>query len=145
MLKYPNSETSTSTLTSSATSKNIVSSNTVCWPTLESNSANSISGQQATNQLTSGWLTMAKLQSQQQQTIGKSKKCQDAPSPWASTKPSSDKVITNDDENEEIESMPAPLYAQSFFTAIDESLKIIDSSKRKLAILLIKIYKTKMI
>lgn len=145
MLKYPNKETSTSTLTSSATSKNIVSSNTVCWPTLESNSANSISGQQATNQLTSGWLTMAKLQSQQQQTIGKSKKCQDAPSPWASTKPSSDKVITNDDENEEIESMPAPLYAQSFFTAIDESLKIIDSSKRKLAILLNKIYKTELI
>jgi hypothetical protein len=75
-------------------------------------------------QLTTGWLNMVKLQSQQ--AISKTKKYQDAPTPWS-------KISIQNEEQpenvEEVESMPAPLYAQSFFSAIDESLKLIDLSR----------------
>jgi len=113
MLKHPNSEAVV------ATSLKKAVSNTV-WPTLESSASNLT---QSSTQLTNGWLNMATLQSQQ--AANKTKKYQDAPTPWSKTS------IQNEEqpENEEIESMPAPLYAQSFFSAIDESLKLIDSSK----------------
>ena len=98
------------------------SANNSAWPSLETSS--NLANAQST-QVTSGWLNMVKLQSSQQ--TSKSKRYQDAPTPWG--KSSSEKLVPSDEANETEDAMPAPLYAQSFFSAIDESLKVIDLSK----------------
>ena len=95
--------------------------------------------------MTNGWLTLVKQQQEQLNT--RSKRYQESPSPWipASTATNRSTVVAtsasarttsllDDDEHDPDnpigdESMPAPLYRESFFSAIDESLKLIESSK----------------
>lgn len=70
-----------------------------------------------------GWVSMAKQQQQQMSMSGRAKRCQNAPVPGEIDD------LGGSDERDEYESMPAPSFKQSFFSAIDESLKIIESSK----------------
>lgn len=77
---------------------------------------------------------MAKQQQAQMSMSGRAKRCQNAPAPWSdkAAAPASRTSISGDDgepEREEKESMPAPSYKQSFFSAIDETLRLIDASK----------------
>lgn len=97
------------------------------WPTLESTSTASSAN---TNPLTNGWLNMVKQQQQQQPVLGRSKKYQNAPAPWVASSATSGSLEAgkSGDSFEDSESMPAPLYKESFFSAIDETLKMIESS-----------------
>ncbi|CAF0706252.1 unnamed protein product [Brachionus calyciflorus] len=92
------------------------------WPSLESSASASSS-----NQLT-GWVTMAKQQTQQQSMLGRAKRYQNPPSPWGAQSKLLEKnePVVKDEDSEE---MPAPLYKQSFFSAIDESLKQFELKK----------------
>lgn len=75
---------------------------------------------------------MAKQQQQQMNMSGRAKRCQNAPTPGEM-----DEMGGGSDENEqERESMPAPSYKQSFFSAIDESLRLIESSELDIILLL---------
>ena len=118
MLRHPSGGDSTgkkSTLQASA------------WPTLESTSAASSAN---ANPLTNGWLNMVKQQQQQQPVLGRSKKYQNAPAPWVASSAAAGSLEAgrSGDGFEDSESMPAPLYKESFFSAIDETLKLIESS-----------------
>jgi hypothetical protein len=105
------------------------SSNISAWPSLESASSSLASGGgggggdslmlNANSQLTNNWLTnqFSQQRQHQEQEVTRSKRYQDAP-----------KSINSDDDKEE-SSMPAPLYRESFFSAIDESLALIESKK----------------
>ncbi len=79
--------------------------------------------------VSSGWLSAAK----QGPVLGRSKKVQGPPSPW--TKKNS---MAAEYENEDavdvgqMEHMPAPGFKESFFSGIDETLRVIDSSKKAL-------------
>ena len=104
---------------------------------------------------TSNWLTLTKQHHEQEVT--RNKRYQAAPVPWTPSNVTSLTQTTNvgpmsrvqksftgssiinmsdhknsqEDLNEvyEEEAMPAPLFRESFFSAIDESLKLIESSK----------------
>jgi hypothetical protein len=109
------------------------------WPSLDSAVAQQPPVTAAKTQMTSGWLTMVKQQQQQGPVLGRTKKYQNPPAPWgsaggggsAAAKPArvdgSSSQESHDDE--EKDAMPAPLYQQSFFSAIDESFRLIESSK----------------
>lgn len=89
------------------------------WPSLD-NQSNLTQHQ---SQLTNGWLSTAKLGP----TLGRSKKVQSPPSPWAVKN-----SLAAEYENEEVEEadyMPARDYRESFFCGIDESLRELDSKK----------------
>jgi hypothetical protein len=90
------------------------------WPTLVATNASS-----SNHQVTSSWLKMVKQQAQENMLPGRAKKCQGAPVPLRDSKTSDS--IEHDEEAGE-EAMPAPMYQKSFFSAIDESLKMIESS-----------------
>lgn len=115
------------------------------WPSLDSNtppssatatsSANPLLNLNQTNptQLTSGWLTLVK---NQEQTLGRAKKYQEAPKAWglASKNETLTSIVDKLEEERqqgesEDDSMPAPLYQASFFSAIDASLKSIETRK----------------
>ena len=90
------------------------------WPSLGSNNSD-LNLPKQKSQLTNGWLSTAKMCP----ALGRSIKAQGPPSPWLK------KSLTgyeNEDE-EDTDYLPAPGYRESFFSAIDESLKVIDSSK----------------
>lgn len=90
------------------------------WPSLGSNNPD-LNLPQQKSQLTNGWLSTAKMCP----ALGRSIKAQGPPSPWS-------KNSLNGYENEyeeDTEYLPAPGYRESFFSAIDESLKVIDSKK----------------
>lgn len=94
---------------------------TSAWPTLNTQPSNNLDQQQS--QITNGWLSAAKLGP----TLGRSKKVQGPPSPWA-TKNSMAAEYENE-ELEETDYMPARDYRESFFCGIDESLRVLDSKK----------------
>lgn len=116
------------------------------WPSLDSNpppsttastAASSLLNLNQTNptQLTSGWLTLVK---NQEQTLGRAKKYQEAPRAWglASKNETLTSIVDKLEEERqqgesEDDSMPAPLYQASFFSAIDASLKSIESRKQQ--------------
>lgn len=93
-------------------------SNSKAWPSLDSNSASST----GSNQL-SGWVTMAKKQTQQQSMLGRSKRSQNPPSPLANEISTAEREDQQDEEE-----MPAPLYKLSFSSAIGKSLNQFESS-----------------
>lgn len=121
------------------------------WPSLDSNSpANANSGNQnaasnssASNQgsnpllvglnqanstqITSGWLTMVKHQ--EQTTLGRTRKYQEAPTAWGLSNKNNTLISSMAEQNSDDECMPAPLYKESFFSAIDASLKLFESSE----------------
>ncbi|RNA33446.1 RING finger 10 [Brachionus plicatilis] len=97
-------------------SKEAAASNSNAWPSIDSNSASS----SGSNQL-SGWVTMAKKQTQQQSMLGRSKRSQNPPSPLVN------ETLAVDQQDEE--EMPAPLYKLSFSSAIDQSLNQFESKK----------------
>lgn len=117
-LKHPNSA---GRVNSSASS----GSNDIAWPSLEASLAKTPATTNSNQQLT-GWINMAKQHSQP--VLGRVKKYQDAPSPWSTTTSKSAVSSNIDDFEENLESMPAPLYKASFFSSIDETLKAIESS-----------------
>lgn len=92
-------------------------SNSKAWPSLDSNTTSS----NGTNQL-NGWVSMAKKQTQQQSMLGRSKRSQNPPSPFAN-----EISIAERDQQDE-EEMPAPLYKLSFSSAIGKSLSQFESS-----------------
>ena len=96
----------------------------VAWPSLDDQTGPRQNMSQQSSQLTNGWLNLVK----QGPTLGRSKKIQEAPSPWTKNTQQLNEADLDELENEE--AMPAPLYKQSFFSAIDETLKIIDTSKK---------------
>lgn len=69
---------------------------------------------------------MAKQQQQQMNMSGRAKRCQNAP---VVSEEIAELGGVSDEHEQERESMPAPSYKQSFFSAIDESLRLIESSK----------------
>ncbi len=89
------------------------------WPTLAATNTTS-----SNHQVTSSWLKMVKQQAQESMLPGRAKKCQGAPVPLHDPK-ASDSIEHNEEAEE---AMPAPMYQKSFFSAIDESLKMIESS-----------------
>ena len=122
MLKHPTSGGATGLLPQQQQQQQQAAS--VVWPSLETSST----------QLTSGWLNMVKQQ--HGQPPARTRRYQDAPSPWAKSTSAAAAAATttagasasaNSEEGEE-ESMPAPLYRESFFTAIDETLRAIETS-----------------
>ncbi len=120
----------------------VASTSTSVWPTLSTTPVvvQSVSSQNvlaAKTQLTNGWLNMVKQQQAQEPVLGRTKKYQNAPSPWSNVASSSagsanKNQARNKSENladeEGDESMPPPQYKLSFFSAIDESFKMIESS-----------------
>ena len=107
-------------------------SNTTAWPSLDQFSSTTVST--STTATLGGWVNMAKQQQAQMSMSGRAKRCQNAPVPWSdkTAAPASRTSISGDDgepEREEKESMPAPSYKQSFFSAIDETLRLIDASE----------------
>ncbi len=68
---------------------------------------------------------MAKQQVQKPAVLGRVKKYQDEPKPWQSNNAANE----SEDLLNDVESMPAPLYKASFFSSIDDSLKLIESSE----------------
>lgn len=136
----------------------ICSSSLSAWPSLESATGSSLTSTSSSNgdgvnatttAATSNWLSLTKQH--QEQEVTRSKRYQAAPAPWipltTTTNTSSTSNLTTrreiishlsdhknsqEDLNEvyEDEAMPAPLFRESFFSAIDESLKLIESSKR---------------
>jgi hypothetical protein len=122
----------------------INASSVSAWPTLDTNSAPT--PVTAKTQMTSGWLNMVKQQQEQEPVLGRTKKYQNPPKPWSTAtngltsgagaggvrKPNlfggSSSQESHDDEEKEPEAMPAPHYKQSFFSAIDESFRLIESS-----------------
>lgn len=106
-------------------SNNSYFNSTSAWPTLEQPSAANLA--QQLSQPTNSWLSTAKLGP----VLGRSTKVQAPPSPWS-------KNSMDDYENEEMEDadyMPAPGYKESFFLAIDNSLKLIDESMHRMKVL----------
>lgn len=73
-----------------------------------------------------GWVNMAKQQQQQMNMSGRAKRCQNAP---VVSEEIAELGGVSDEHEQERESMPAPSYKQSFFSAIDESLRLIESKK----------------
>jgi len=107
--------------------KNLVGgSGTSGWPALDEACMPVVGLDSA---VSSGWLSAAK----QGPVLGRSKKVQGPPSPW--TKKNS---MAAEYENEDavdvgqMEHMPAPGFKESFFSGIDETLRVIDSSKKEL-------------
>lgn len=104
--------------------------NEMAWPSLDDTTSSTSAP--AKTQMTSGWLSMVKQQ-QMQEPIRRTK-YQNAPTPWgnnATIKPSTDVATSKgkEEDNDECNDvMPAPHYKQSFFSAIDESLRLIESS-----------------
>lgn len=126
MLKHPNS------LTSDVSGKTQVNSSSA-WPALDINAS-------SVGVSLGGWVTMAKQQQQHMSMLGRAKRYQNAPSPWSNGTPLSaaDRASSSSGEvdvQEERESMPAPSYKQSFFSAIDESLRLIESSEFRFKVL----------
>ena len=113
------------------------------WPSLDSATSLSTpssslgggsggsSGLGGNSHVSNTWLTLAKQQTEQQMT--RSKRYQDAPVPWVpvttSISTASTAKLSDEDMGECEEAMPAPLFRESFFSAIDESLKLIETSK----------------
>ena len=98
------------------------------WPSLDEKPSPGLP-KNTTNQLTSGWLNMAKLHQEQSPSLGRTKKYQDPPKPLSNSvktnsKEDSKAEAIDDDDNQ----MSAPVYSKSFFSAIDESLKMIETS-----------------
>jgi hypothetical protein len=123
MLKHSN--TDVITVKETTMTLNASSSMKVAWPSLDATSAGPVPN---TNQL-SGWVTMAKQQQQQLSMLGRSKRYQNAPSPWLMKDTNSADLTSKEmNEDEENDSMPAPSFKHSFFSAIDESLRTIGSS-----------------
>jgi len=89
------------------------------WPTLEQPSSTNLA--QQLSQPTNNWLSMAKLG----HVLGRSTKVQAPPTPWS--KNSIADYEYEDAENAEY--MPAPGFKESFFSAIDNSLKLVDEKK----------------
>lgn len=116
MLKHSNSDVYT-----------VREASKVAWPSLDSSTNSSATN--TSSQLTSGWVNMAKQQQQQASMLGRSKRYQNAPMPWLNA-PQASSLVKVDDETVETDSMPAPSYKQSFFSSIDESLRLIESSNR---------------
>lgn len=88
------------------------------WPSLGSNYQD-LNLPQQKSAVTNGWLLNAKMCP----SLGRSTKVQGPPSP----KNFLDCYGNEDEEGGDY--LPAPGYRESFFTGIDESLKVIDSSK----------------
>lgn len=91
------------------------------WPALDQLSLNTAGTNVPAALTLGGWVSMAKKQQQQMNMSGRAKRCQNAPA--------GDELGVIEDEHDERESMPAPSYKQSFFSAIDESLRLIESSR----------------
>lgn len=93
------------------------------WPSLENQPCLTNPVDNPTqSQITNNWLSTAKLGP----TLGRSKKVQAPPSPWGATK---NHMADENEEIEETNDMAAPGYKESFFSAIDESLRVIDEKK----------------
>ena len=122
MLKHDS--TSDPFLTSSRRTTNTAIA-TNAWPALDQLTQTTTNMMAALTIGVGGWVSMAKQQQQQMNMSGRAKRCQNAPMPGEI-----DEMGGSDENEHERESMPAPSYKQSFFSAIDESLKLIESSKR---------------
>ena len=124
----------TSSASNATRGSSLAKADSHAWPSLDSTVVASSSAA-ANHQMTSGWLTMVKQQQQQGPVLGRTKKYQNAPAPWSSgglvvastsVAAAADSLTSPEEEEDE---MPAPLYKQSFFSAIDESFRLIESSE----------------
>ena len=112
----------------SAKTKTSVGLSLNAWPSLDNNSLSP--SLPNTSQLTTGWVNMAKIHQEQNSSFGRTKKYQDPPKPLSTTaKKIQEDVKYEVAEGENDDFMPAPVFAKSFFSSIDESLKIVESSK----------------
>ncbi len=104
--------------------KNLVGGNSAsAWPALEETCMPVLGAGSA---VSTGWLSVAK----QGPVLGRTKKVQGPPSPWTN-KNSMAAEYENEDlvDGGDMEHMPAPGFKESFFSGIDETLRVIDSSK----------------
>ena len=102
------------------------------WPTLEQPSSTNLA--QQLSQPTNNWLSTAKLGP----VLGRSTKVQAPPTPW-----SKNSIADYEYEDaEDAEYMPAPGFKESFFSAIDNSLKLIDESMMNLFFIFITLNQT---
>jgi hypothetical protein len=123
------------------------SSSLSAWPSLESATGSSVSTTGSASlggACVSNWLALTA----QEHEVSRTKRYQAAPSPWIPTGTTSNTLTTMKNacivsgdhlnghdldieqiDGEDLEAMPAPLFRESFFSAIDESLKLIESSK----------------